>query len=343
MSAISKRGGEPGKNEILKVSAPFEVELWGVKAQAVEVAFRRPGGAEDVALGMSTGSIGEVLGYARGKRGARLVVSRNKARFERWSFRAREIQGDQPDPLHPDALFIYGPGLDLFATLSQQPKAASFQDWLSERSYELRTRGAAFASPEAEKAYQRSLVASTGAVAVEGLSPGLASLKMIVAQLEDAERGRKALEAKADHLGGQVATLEKRVEAVEPIEGRLSELERRLEENELREGEQTLTSMAKFAGWYSEASGGEKPHPTAVRIEALNHGFEYRRLLRYRKARVEEGGKVRLVDQCVFTAAGARAFMAEVNPEIPYGNHAIKPGDMAKRHGLHNTARIIKR
>ncbi len=337
--AVAAPAPVPQGNEILKVSEPFAVEVWSERAEAVEVTFRRqPGGPDEVALGMTTQALAVALAYANGSKGVRNVIRRSKERFARWTFQPSKLAGPQSEPSDDERLYVYGPGLDLVAVLSSQPRAADFQDWLAERSYELRTRGWAAATPEIEQA-----IATAAPPAPLVPAPGpvdhLALAEQMIAQAREQQRQQLALAAEQKALGDRQQTVEVKADQ---LEQRVARIEEAAGANQMQAGECSLTTLARRAGWWSWASGGTKPYGEAVLLAMLREGFHDRGLLRRVSTTVETGDHLKVVPRWVVTAAGIEEFFAEVDPAYPVGELWVKPNLAAQKVGRYSNAHVLK-
>lgn len=326
--------------EVLRVEGPQRMEALGQPVDAITVTIRR-GGVEEAMLALSSVDVAACLEYAHGTRAVRTLLKRHQDELGQWTFSSADLHrlmGARIDPSNRERVWVVGPGLDLILMLSSQPKAKAFRAWLADRSLELRTKGATYASPEVRPALESESATSAALLRMTEITARLAESSMAMQ-----ERTVAMLERIDARLAEPRPLPQTRPEPPPPPpEPRFVEPEEI--GDELPEGWATPSQLARRVGWFSKASKGRKPHPQAVVLAALNAGFARDpKCFAARDLVIEGSVGPRLVPQRIFTANGVSRFLSEVAPlckGIPA--FKVRPNICSQKLGYHSTYEVVR-
>lgn len=320
--------------EIKAIGGPVDVEVWGCQVRALVVTFSRDGGHPEETIALSSVDLGEMLDYAQGAKAITKLMGRRAEHFRPWSVvpsQASVYKGSQSGSPWEQRTYVFGPGLDLLAVASSQPRSFEFQSWLAERGYELRSRGVAFASPEHERAAGLALqqagagdaVKSIGEAIAAALRESSAADKEVAAELVELKERQRSLEAQLDefHFNG----------AAQFAGG-------------LGPDERSPTQLARRVGWFSQNSGGRHPHPRAVVVAALNEGWDVGGpLIREHEMVIDTAAGPRRSRGHYFTAGGVAAFVSLALRWRDRERFTIRPNYQARRHGQNTDQHVQRR
>lgn len=328
--------------EVLRVEGPQRMEALGQPVDAITVTVRR-GGVEEPMLGLSSVDLASCLEYATGSKAISKLLSRHADELEFWVLRSPELSKHEPPHSgvarhgRAEKAWIVGPGLDLVLMLSNRPKAKAFRAWLSERSLELRTKGVAYASPDARPALEPDSATSAALLRMTEITARLAESSMAMQ-----ERMVATLERLEGRLSERQPLPTTKADPAHPPEPRFVESDP--VGNELPKGWATPSQLARRAGWFSKASGGRKPHPQAVVAAAFNDGFALDADLFATMDRIIDGSSgPRAVPQRVFTRRGVERFMRNVAPLYEgFGAFEIRPNIRAQKAGHFASFEVVR-